>query len=546
MHQALYRMYRPKTFEEVYGQDHIIPILQNQIKTGNISHAYLFTGPRGTGKTSTARLFATTLNGGSEMDTIELDAASHNGVDDIRDIADKLSLTPFEGKYKIYILDEAHMLSTSASNAFLKILEEPPEHVIFILATTEPGKLPATVLSRTQRFDFNKITIETIIKRLKVVLTEEKITYEEEALELIARKSNGGLRDALTMLDKAIAFGDLTLSNVTISLGSLQSDSQLRLLHTIVDNDTPKALQLLEETRLKGIDPKVLLMDLLELLRDIIFFQNGVQINHEFISEASAILTDKQAAFVIEEISRTLGAIRYSSNPEAQLMSEIVILTNTNFENIEAYRNLPSIVKSQLSEQRLEIQELRREINNLESKLKNIGSYPQNPVDNSAVFVDNHQNSTISNSSIKYDLSTVQDNAEISPASIADLKNTALSPEEQAQLDRVVNLFPQLKERLKAIHRIQIFSVLSMAKPARYLNGNLFFLFSNESKKLIQQMQTTNPNEFVDPILSELMGNKIVTRYITDDELADFKEDDWQELIDNIENTFPGINLKIQ
>ena len=204
MRQALYRRYRPKTFDEVFGQDHIIPILKNQIKTNSVSHAYLFSGPRGTGKTSTAKLFAAALNKGSDIDVIELDAASNNRVEDIREIVDTAALAPFGGAYKVYILDEAHMLSKNAANALLKTLEEPPQHVIFILATTEPDRIPKTILSRTLRFDFAKITPEVILERLKEVLAREEISYTDTALLYIAQNSNGGLRDALSLLDKAL------------------------------------------------------------------------------------------------------------------------------------------------------------------------------------------------------------------------------------------------------------------------------------------------------------------------------------------------------
>ena len=225
MQQALYRIYRPKNFDEIYGQDQIVSILRNQLENGNLSHAYLFCGPRGTGKTSTAKVFASAINGGTDIDTVELDAASNNSVDNVRDIRDNLAFAPTSGKYKIYIIDEVHMLSAAAFNALLKTLEEPPSHVIFILATTEPQKIPQTVLSRCQRFDFRKIEKDVLVQRLSDVLAQEGKDFESEALEFIALKSEGGLRDALSILDKALSYGDLTMENLLQVLGEIHSDN---------------------------------------------------------------------------------------------------------------------------------------------------------------------------------------------------------------------------------------------------------------------------------------------------------------------------------
>jgi DNA polymerase III, subunits gamma and tau len=226
MHKALYRIYRPTSFIDIVGQEQIISILKNQISEGSVSHAYLFSGGRGTGKTSTAKVFAKAVNCvdpvdqepchkcsvcvQGDMDIIEIDAASNNSVDNIRELRENVVYTPSYGKYKVYIIDEVHMLSQGAFNALLKTLEEPPSHVIFILATTEPQKIPATVLSRCQRFDFKKIDKNQIIARMIKILDELGLTYEEEAIELIAQKSDGGMRDALSLLDQAIAYKELT------------------------------------------------------------------------------------------------------------------------------------------------------------------------------------------------------------------------------------------------------------------------------------------------------------------------------------------------
>ena len=226
MHKALYRAYRPQNFEDVVGQQHIIRTLKNQIESNNVGHAYLFTGTRGTGKTSTAKIFARAVNcvqskdqepcnecevcrdilNDNVMDVVEIDAASNNSVDDIRELRESVKYSPTKAKYKVYIIDEVHMLSQGAFNALLKTLEEPPSYVIFILATTEPHKIPATILSRCQRFDFKRVTVKDMTDRMKKICNEENIEVEEKALNLIARNSQGALRDALSILDQCISF----------------------------------------------------------------------------------------------------------------------------------------------------------------------------------------------------------------------------------------------------------------------------------------------------------------------------------------------------
>ena len=236
MYQTLYRKYRPSNFNEVIGQDIIIKTIKNEIKNNKLSHAYIFSGPRGTGKTSTAKIIAKTINcenpidlmpcnkcvnctlinNKQSIDIIEIDAASNNGVDEIRELRNNVNLVPSSGKYKIYIIDEVHMLSIGAFNALLKTLEEPPSHVIFILATTEIHKIPNTILSRCQKFDFNKISVNKIKERLEYIIKEEKINIEEEAIIEIARLADGGMRDALSILDQVISYSDdkITVSSI--------------------------------------------------------------------------------------------------------------------------------------------------------------------------------------------------------------------------------------------------------------------------------------------------------------------------------------------
>lgn len=291
MYQALYRRFRPKTFEEVLGQEHITTTLKNQIINNNIGHAYIFSGTRGTGKTSTAKIFARAVNcteskdgnpcntcemcqgilEESIMDVIEMDAASNTGVDDVREIRDKVKYPPSKGRFKVYIIDEVHMLSKGAFNALLKTLEEPPSHLIFILATTEVEKLPQTILSRCQRFDFKRLTTKTIVYHLNNICNDVGLKAEEEALNLIARNSDGAMRDALSLLDQCISFseGTLTYEETLSILGIANEDLIFNLVDHIAGKDLDSALHLLDEIIQNGKDINQLIKDLILHFRNL-------------------------------------------------------------------------------------------------------------------------------------------------------------------------------------------------------------------------------------------------------------------------------------
>ncbi len=318
-YMALYRAYRPINFSEVVGQKHIVTTLKNAIKMNKVAHAYLFSGPRGTGKTSLAKIMAKTLNcenkindepcnvcdickginKGMISDVIEIDAASNNGVDAIRELRDGVKFLPSIGKYKVYIIDEVHMLSNSAFNALLKTLEEPPAYVVFILATTEPYNVPATILSRCQRFDFKGISNEDILKRLEIVCNEEKINIETDALCLIAEASEGGMRDALSLLDQSISYSSddlISLDDVLSVSGNVNNKDLLNLIKNILDNSEIDALNILDNIIKEGKEVSRIINDLMLLLRDILLFKNralttikSLYESEEFIYYASKI-----------------------------------------------------------------------------------------------------------------------------------------------------------------------------------------------------------------------------------------------------------------
>ena len=341
-YKALYRTYRPQTFEEVAGQEHIVRTLKNALATGKIAHAYLFAGPRGTGKTTMAKLFAKALNcehgigcqcneckncvaitEGNHPDVLELDAASNNGVDEIRELIDKVKYGTILGKYKVYIIDEVHMLSTGAFNALLKTLEEPPEHVIFILATTEPHKILPTILSRCQRYDFNKVSEQDIKERLKAVLLNEDVEYNEEAVELVVQLADGGMRDALSILEKVLAFSGNTLNVKDIlDIFALESkEEKIKLLHSIINHNMSDVLQRLTNYVTKGTDIKRLTEDFLLILKDIVIFNSSA--NKDYLET----LSEEEAT----ELSRNI--------PSELAIQMIDVLMNT----IKDYKNVTSI-----------------------------------------------------------------------------------------------------------------------------------------------------------------------------------------------------------
>lgn len=295
---ALYRKFRPAEFEDVKGQDHIITTLKNQIKANRIGHAYLFCGTRGTGKTTVAKIFAKAVNcehpiegspcgecamcksiaAGTSMNVIEIDAASNNGVDNIREIREEVSYRPTEGRYKVYIIDEVHMLSIGAFNALLKTLEEPPEYVIFILATTEAHKIPITILSRCQRYDFKRITIDTIAARLMELMKKEEVEVEEKAIRYIAKAGDGSMRDALSLLDQCIAFylgQKLTYDHVLEVLGAVDTDVFSRLLREIFSQNVNKVLSTVEELVMQGRELSQLSADFTWYLRNLLLVKSS-------------------------------------------------------------------------------------------------------------------------------------------------------------------------------------------------------------------------------------------------------------------------------
>lgn len=376
MYLALYRKYRPQVFSEVIGQKHIVQTLNNQIENDKIGHAYLFCGSRGTGKTSIAKIFARAINcenpqngdacGNCEVckslsmnniDILEIDAASNNGVDEIRDLREKVKYPPVNGKYKVYIVDEVHMLSTNAFNALLKTLEEPPKHVVFILATTEVHKLPATILSRCMRFDFKLVAVDDLIGLLRKILVSEGVEFEDKALSLIARAGEGSVRDTLSIADMCISYSGtkLTYDSVIEVLGTTEKEKLTKLTDNILARNLGGALLELDNILSSGKSPLVLSKDLISYFRDLLILYTLKDKASEMVVVQDNIMKVMQSQAVeenyapiveaVEELSKVEADLRYSVQPRIVLETVIIkIIADTAL--IERVEALEKVLKS--------------------------------------------------------------------------------------------------------------------------------------------------------------------------------------------------------
>lgn len=379
-YQALYRAFRPQKFSDVVGQHHVTKTLQNAITRNKESHAYLFSGPRGTGKTSIAKIFAKALNcqfetdgepcnecelcvsitDGSANDVIEIDAASNNGVDEIRNIRDKVKYAPAEAEFKVYIIDEVHMLTTGAFNALLKTLEEPPAHAIFILATTEPHKIPATIISRTQRFDFKSLDIEEITERLEFVAQQENTAYDKEALSYIARIAEGGMRDALSIMDQVIAFSsdEITMQDSVMITGGIERDELNEWMKFIEQKDSEAAFKKFHQLIDEGKDPTRLVHELVYFIRDIILMKHSGEISEE---TAFVHVEDELLYKMIDVLNDAMVSMRFSVSVSVHL--EIVIVKMIRVLDAP----LPAAAAGGASSE--EIAELKAQLKHLEQKI---------------------------------------------------------------------------------------------------------------------------------------------------------------------------------
>lgn len=402
-HIALYRAWRPQSFQDMVGQQHIIRTLQNAIREQRLSHAYLFSGPRGTGKTTAAKILAKAVNcekgaasepcnecdacrritSGAVMDVLEIDAASNRGVEEIRDLREKVKYAPTEVRQKVYIIDEVHMLTTEAFNALLKTLEEPPPHVMFILATTEPHRLPATVISRCQRFDFRRVSLEEQSERLKTICEQEGIQADDEAIAYIAKLSDGGMRDAVSVLDQIASFTDgrVTYQQVLDMTGGIPARQFAKLAHTILENDVGGMLQTIEILMQEGKSADKCMENLLYYFRDLLLIKmvpQGDRLTERVLDvkefeEMANAFTRTQLFHIIDTLNHYQTEMKYAVQP--QTLFEVALLKLFNMPQEEApgsvaSQNQAGIGAAPSTATASEVEQLKKQLADLESKLE--------------------------------------------------------------------------------------------------------------------------------------------------------------------------------
>ena len=510
---ALYREWRPKYFKDVVGQEHITTTLKNQIQNKRIAHAYLFCGTRGTGKTSTAKIMAKALNclnnkdgepcnecemckrinRGLAIDVTELDAASNNGIDKIRDIIDDAKYPPQEAKFKVYIMDEVHMLSIGAVNAFLKTLEEPPENIIFILATTDPQKLPITILSRCQRFDFRRIGTKDIRQSLRKIVDSKGVLADDRSLELIARVSDGAMRDSLSILDQAIAMGDgkVEYDEVVSMLGMVTNDSLFKITNAIFERNIEKAVSIIEEVVLSGKDMYQFLRELISHFRNLLMVK--VTSNPEEVLDMSMENIDyvkKQGSGVrTEEIMRNIRILQEAEgnaklSKESRLYLELAIIKMCKIE----YDTSNEVILAR--------------INKLEEGIKS-----------GAVKVEAKSQDEIK--SIKEPIKQSM-SAETKEAQNKNINVIHNNTNAKTTLTEVQRAWKDILEAFKSRRAMIVYASLLEGKPIDCKNGVVTVMFSQDYSLNKPRLEKTENYNIVIEVLSEIMGEQLKVKFVVE------------------------------
>ena len=526
---ALYREWRPKTFYDVVGQEHITTTIKNQILNNRIAHAYLFCGTRGTGKTSTAKVFAkalnclnlkdgepcnectmcTKINEGLAIDVTELDAASNNGVDKIRDIIDDVKYPPQEARYKVYVMDEVHMLSTGAVNAFLKTLEEPPRNVIFILATTDPQKLPITILSRCQRFDFKRINNKDIIARLRKIVTEQNVEIEDKSLALISRVSDGAMRDSLSILDQSIAMGDGAVSydSLVNMLGLVTNEHLFTLTTAIINKNVEKAMNIIDDVVYAGKDVYLFIKDLVGHYRNILM----VKVTHNpeevlDMAEENIVLVKEQASKIrVEEVMRAIRILQEAESnakmsKQARLYLELAAIQMCKVE----YDTSNEIILARL--------------NKLEEGLKN-GSLKVVPVTGSAQGSDQDMRDT-QRKPINQGRVTKQSNTQV-------IQGNANS---KVTLDDIQRSWKDILERFKARRAMIIYASILTGKPISCTNGIVTIQYEEQYRFNKDRLDKAENKAIINEVFAEIFREDIKVVFIVDESGSNEKSTEEQLL----------------
>ncbi|SHH29982.1 DNA polymerase III subunit gamma/tau [Tepidibacter thalassicus] len=529
MNKALYRIYRPLNFKDVIGQEHVIKTLKNQIENNNIAHAYLFSGTRGTGKTSTAKIFARAVNclnlkneepcnecevckgilSDSIMDVIEIDAASNNGVDDIRELRENVKYPPTKGRYKVYIIDEVHMLSQGAFNALLKTLEEPPSYIIFILATTEPHKIPATILSRCQKFDFKRVRVDDIIARMKNICRDINVEIDEKALNLIARNSGGALRDALSILDQCVSYSEnkVEYEDVVNLLGTVNIDFLFKMSEYIINEDAKRALELLNELIIWGKDIKHFLDDLVDHFRNLMICKVSDEL-YEIINlpvETIGILKSQSERLDLNDIIRVINIlsdaqnnIKYSSNP--RILVEITIMKLSQ----------PILDKSNES--------ILKRIQKIESVIRNGIKIERQ------VSISGKENKEIKNK--RRDI-------------VKDVKDP--------NVEEIEKLWPEVLDCIKRDKNVSVQAMLREVKSFKIENDTLIIVFDDEFRFIKDRLNRDENKNYIQNVINEVTNQGLKVKMSLKSELMDFRDEGKEdEGIKILENVFPKDIIEVK
>ena len=533
MHKALYRVYRPKNFSDVIGQEHIVRTLKNQIENNNVGHAYLFCGTRGTGKTSTAKIFSRAVNctnlhndepcnecencreilEDKTMDVVEIDAASNNSVDDIRELRENVKYSPAKAKYKVYIIDEVHMLSQGAFNALLKTLEEPPSYVIFILATTEPHKIPATILSRCQRFDFKRVTVKDISSRMRYICKKEGIEADEKALNLIARNSQGALRDALSILDQCISFegNKISYNDVIELLGSVNIEQLFDLAESIIKENTKKSLQILNDFIIWGKDVRNLVNDLIDHFRNLMVCKISNDLD-EIISlpEETIDLLKQQAETidtnnlirVLNILSEAQDGMKVSSNPRVLMEVTMMKIAQPMFDDSK--------------------EALLKRIENLEQKIES-GNIKVNHISTNQTVDNSNKNEKVGNNTLE---TSHEEDVEYENLKSDDVKLIQKSWK---------NILQKMKEDRQQITRALLQDVDSF----NIADDILYIIFTDNYSFAKNKLDSPQTIQYVEKVIREVLNRNFNVKIVFKSQLLNLnteikKEDKGEQILKDI------------
>ncbi|EOD00364.1 DNA polymerase III subunit gamma/tau [Caldisalinibacter kiritimatiensis] len=549
-YQAIYRKFRPKTFQDVLGQEHVTTTLKNQILSDNIAHAYLFSGTRGTGKTSTAKIFARAVNclnnndgnpcnecevcrgilDETIMDVVEMDAASNNSVDDIRELREKVKYLPSKGKYKVYIIDEVHMLSKGAFNALLKTLEEPPKHLLFILATTEPQRIPATILSRCQRFDFKRITTKDIVKNMKGICSELGIEAEDKALHLIARNSDGAMRDALSILDQCVSFTDdnITYEYVLSILGTVNNDLLFEISDGIIDKDLNKVLGFVDEMVQKGKDIHQFIKDLILHFRNLMIAKSTDNFYHVLDTSEEVIhkLKEQAKKVELESIIRYLNVLseaevqsKWSSQPRIILeISMVKLLSPSTDSTLEGLSQRVKEIEKLISQGRINIQKqnIDNNKNNYITIEKEKKQVPEKTIDKK------------------------KEKNEQEPKIESKEEATSDTPVSSREVDfkTILSSWSEILQKIKS-DRISIHALLMEGEPVKLEDNTLIIAFGEGFGFHKEAVAKKENKQYIENMINTYLGTNLHIKCAMKDEIDTIpKQEDNNNLVEKIKDIF--------